>query len=162
MQQSGMDGFSNNDPAEIYERICRYCSYQERCTFDAAQKLGEWKVPAGKAGLVIKRLKTDGYIDDDRFARLFVRSKFRNNKWGRVKLGYELRGRKIPEKIISEALKEISDENYRQTIRNLILKKKSEIKPGKNLTIREKIITFVIGKGFEFDLAAEVLKELKL
>ncbi|MEI6173070.1 MAG: regulatory protein RecX [Bacteroidota bacterium] len=150
------------DPAGIYERISRYCAYQERCAWDAEKKLAEWKVPGGRISTLMKSLKDEGFIDDERFARTFVRGKFRINKWGRLKIGYELKGRKIPDIIIRSALLEISPEDYRKTVRELVLKKKSEIKPGKNLNIREKIITFVIGKGFEFDLAAEIIKELKI
>jgi len=150
------------DPAGIYERISRYCAYQERCAWDAEKKLAEWKVPRGRIYPIMKSLKDEGYIDDERFARTFVRGKFRINKWGRLKIGYELKGRKIPETVIRSALLEISPEDYQKTVRELVLKKKSEIKPGKNLNIREKIITFVIGKGFEFDLAADILKELKI
>jgi len=150
------------DPAGIYERITRYCAYQERCAWDAEKKLAEWKVPRGRISILMKSLKDEGFIDDERFAQTFVRGKFRINKWGRVKISYELKGRKIPEIIIRSAMREISQEDYRKTVRELVLKKKSEIKPGKNLNIREKIITFVIGKGFEFDLVADILKELKI
>ncbi len=162
MEKPGTDDLSNSDPAQTFDRISSYCSYQERCVRDVEQKLAEWKVPGGKISTIIKKLKAERFIDDERFARLFVRGKFRSNKWGRLKIRYELKGRGIPENLIREALPEISDEDYRKTIRELILKKKSEIKPGKNLNIREKIITFVTGKGFEFDLTAEILKELKI
>jgi len=37
-----------------------------------------------------------------------------------------------------------------------------EIKPGKNLTIREKLINFALGKGFEFDLILQTVNHLKL
>jgi regulatory protein len=152
----------NNDPAEVYTRICRYCAYQERCARDAEQKMMEWKVQGNKINSIMKKLKEEHFIDDERFARVFVRGKFNTNKWGRVKIRYELKGRGIPENMISEAIQEIGEEDYRKTIRELILKKKSEIKAGKNFNIREKIITFVTGKGFEFDLTIEVLKELKI
>ena len=38
----------------------------------------------------------------------------------------------------------------------------SEINKEKHFNIREKIITFVAGKGFEFDLISKVLTELKI
>jgi len=162
MEKTGTDGLSNNDPAQIFDRISRYCAYQERCTRDVEQKLTDWKVPRGKISQIMKKLKEESFIDDERFARLFVRGKFRVNKWGRLKMQYELKVRSIPEKLIGEAMQEISEDDYIKIIRELILKKKSEIKPGKNLNIREKIITFVTGKGFEFDLTLELIKELKI
>lgn len=162
MGKTGTDGLLNNDPAHVYNRISRYCAYQERCVRDVEVKLGEWKVPGNKAKAAIKKLKEELFIDDERFTHVFVRGKFRVNKWGRLKISYELKGRGIPENLIRKALHEISDDDYHKTIRELIIKKKSEIKPVKNLNIREKIITFVTGKGFEFDLALEIIKELKI
>jgi regulatory protein len=162
MAKTGNSDSSTSDPAGIFERIGRYCAYQERCFCDVKQKLSEWKVPGGMINTITKKLKDEGFIDDERFARLFARGKFRINKWGRLRIRYELKCRNIPDHMIHKALLEISEEDYRKTVRELILKKKSEIKPGKNLNIREKIITFVTGKGFEFDLIAEVIKELKI
>jgi regulatory protein len=149
-------------PAEIIDRISSYCAYQERCIFDVQQKLNEWKVLPDKIIPIIKYLEDNNFIDQARFARMFTRGKFLHNKWGRIKIHYELRIRSIPENLIREAFAEISEEDYKKTIRELILKKKPEIKGGKNLNIRQKIINFVTGKGFEFDLTSEVLKEFKI
>ena len=148
--------------APLLQKLEHFCAYQERCALEVRQKLSEWKVPAAKVDAIIQHLKENGFLDDARFARIFAGSKFRHNKWGRVKIRYELKRRNIPEAIISGAMEVIGDEEYVKTIRELILKKQQEIKEGKNLNIREKIITFVIGKGFEFDPVAEVLKELKI
>ena len=117
---------------------------------------------ACKAGQILQKLREEKFVDDERFARLFVRGKFRSNKWGRVKIQYELRSRNIPDNLIDQAIGDICEEDYLNTIKELILKKKSEIKTGKSLNIREKIITFVTGKGFEFDPVFRVLKELKI
>ena len=155
--------YSPDEPlAPLLQKLEHFCAYQERCALEVRQKLSEWKVPAAKVDAIIQHLKENGFLDDARFARIFAGSKFRHNKWGRVKIRYELKRRHIPEAIISEAMELISEEEYVKTIRELILKKQQEIKEGKNLNIREKIITFVIGKGFEFDPVAEVLKELKI
>ena len=153
---------SADDPTGVLQKIEHYCAYQERCSHDAEQKLREWKVPASKIPVILEHLQENGFLDDTRFATIFASSKFRLNKWGRVKIRVELKSRNIPENIIRRALGEIAEEDYRKTILELILKKKPEIKTGKNFIIREKIIKFVAGKGFEFDLITKVLTELKI
>ena len=162
MTKSAMHGSSKNDLGAVLSRIQRYCAYQERCSHEVYQKLVEWKVPPGNISEIIVPLTEEGFLDDDRFACIFVRGKFRINKWGRMKIRYELKNRNIPEKIVRTAMEEIGDEDYLKTIRELILKKMSEINPAKHLNIREKIITFVAGKGFEFDLISKVFTELKI
>ena len=155
--------FSPDDPVDpLLQRLEHFCAFRERCGQEVGQKLSELKVPAAKTGVIMKHLKENGFLDDARFARSFSGSKFRNNKWGRIKIRYELKNRNIPDNVIREALEAISEEDYLKTIRELILKKQEEIKTGKHLNIREKIITFVTGKGFEFDQISEALKELKI
>ncbi|MFH1160244.1 MAG: regulatory protein RecX [bacterium] len=146
----------------LYLKLTRYCSFQERCSRDVEQKLREWKVPERDAGRLIQRLKRDGFLDELRFARSFARGKFRVNRWGRVRIRYELQGRGIPDPVVSEALREIGEEEYLETIGDLIRKKKAEIKSEKTLNIREKIITFVVGKGFETELVLRALNETKI
>jgi regulatory protein len=126
------------------------------------QKLAQWKVSPQKINRIKNQLKREGFLDDERFARIFVRGKFHINKWGRIKIRYELKSRAIPEPIITRAMAEISEDDYLRTIRELILRKKSEINSEKHLNIREKIITFVTGKGYEFDLITKVLTELNI
>ena len=108
------------------------------------------------------QLTEEEFINEERFARIFVRSKFHINKWGRTKIRHELKSRYISEKMIIRAMEEIGEDDYIRTIRELILKKNLEINTGKNFNVREKIITFVTGKGFEFDLISKVLTEIKI
>jgi regulatory protein len=146
----------------ILARIHHYCAYQERCSHEVDQKLIQWKVSSGKIKKIMHHLKEEGFINEERYARTFTRSKFHINKWGRAKIRYELKSRTIPENLVNKAMAEIGEDDYMRTIRELILRKMSEINTGKHLNIREKIMTFVTGKGFEFDLTTKVLTELKI
>jgi regulatory protein len=74
----------------------------------------------------------------------------------------ELKLKNIPEILIEKGVKEIDEQEYIQVLKNMILKKKREIKPGKSFIIREKIINFATGKGYEMQIILDVLKELKI
>lgn len=124
-------------------------------------KLQGWNVSKGLIERLIMELSKEGYIDDLRFAGSFVRGKFRINKWGKQRIVFELKARKIDEQHIKEALKEIDEVSYMDSIRSLIRKKDLEIKTGKTLNKREKIINFVVGKGYEIDPVLRMMNELK-
>jgi len=160
--KSPSSGIMKDDLEAVLERICQYCAYQERCSQDVGNKLTQWRVSSSRIRKIMHTLKSEGFLDEERYARIFVRSKFHINKWGRMKIRHELRNRSIPEHLVSKAMEEIREDDYLRTIRELALKKMSEIKNGKQLNIREKITTFVAGKGFEFDLISKVLTELKI
>ena len=162
MKRDGTENSLKNDPPEILERIRHFCAYQERCGFEVQQKLKQWKVSAAESRKILQKLAEEGFLDEERFSRIYVRSKFHINKWGRNKIRYELKGRNIPETLIGRALEEIGEDDYLRTLSELISKKAAEIKNGKSLNIREKIITFSSCKGYEFDLITKILTELKL
>ena len=142
-------------PDEILPRIERYCADQERCQGDVIKKLHFRKVPRSENEAIFHHLEKGGLLDETRFARAFVRGKVTHNKWGRIKIRYELKGRQIPEPVIQTALHEINEEEYLRTLKGLIERKRREIKQGDDSLFREKILNFVTGKGFEAELARE-------
>ena len=149
-------------PQQALPKAKHYCAYQERCHSEVRDKLYGFGLNTKEVDQIISTLIEENYLNEERFAIQFTGGHFRSKKWGRVKIRYELLSRGIPENIIPDALKEIDEAEYLETIRELIIKKQKEIKAGKNLNIREKIITFVNGKGFESDLVAATLNELKI
>lgn len=152
----------NNELSIILQRIEHFCAYQDRCFQDVELKLRSWKVSHEKIKLILSQLQEDKYIDEDRYARSFVRGKFHFNKWGRNKIIYELKRKKLKDDLIRNAMAEIGEEDYDNMIRYLIVNKNQEIISSNNLKLREKIITFVTGKGFEFSLVEKILTELNI
>lgn len=150
------------DSGMVLQKIQYFCSYQERCIRDTEKKLKDWAVQKKLIPSIISQLKEEGYINEERFAKVYAGSKFRINKWGRQKIEFELKLKRIPEVLIQKGIEEIDEEDYQQVLRDLIQRKQKEIIPEKNLNIREKIITFVQGKGYEMELILTTLKELKI
>ena len=61
---------------------------------------------------IIDRLKHERYLDNERYARAYCRDKLRFNGWGRIKIGYMLRGKGIEQEFIDAALADIDEEQY--------------------------------------------------
>jgi regulatory protein len=146
----------------VLQKIEYFCSYQERCIRETEEKLKDWAVQKKLIPSIINQLQKEGYINEERFAKVYAGSKFRVNKWGRQKIEFELKLKGIPEGMIQKGIEEIDEEDYQRVLRDLIRKKQKEIIPEKDLNIREKIITFVQGKGYEMELILAALKELKI
>ncbi|MEI6436211.1 MAG: regulatory protein RecX [Bacteroidota bacterium] len=153
---------TSDNLSNIQHKLEYFCDYQERCIYDIDKKLRSWNVEPDSIQLILQRLQKEKFIDEERFARAFVRGKFHINKWGKIKIIVELRRRNIPEKLIKSALNEIGADDYMNTIREVVIRKKQEIIKQKSLNIREKIITFVTGKGFEYNLTEKILTELNI
>ena len=168
-RKKGVVSFAS-DPSLVLEKIRYFCSYRERSEKEVELKLKSLQVPAGKVRGILSQLSKEGFISDERFARAFVRGKWRVNKWGRIRITFELRARRIPEKLIISALKEIDEDSYLLVLGDLISKKAKDIRPlkkgelnsGKPLNFRDKLFTFALGKGYETDLILKTLDELKI
>jgi regulatory protein len=146
----------------IQQKIRYFCSYQERCISDVEKKLKDLVVQSKLIPGIINQLQQDGYLNEERFSRAFAGGKFRLNKWGRSKIEFEMKIRGIPELIIQEGMTEIDDSEYLQTLKELMIHKLNEIKSDKNVHIREKIINFAYGKGYEMELILGLIKEMKI
>ncbi len=129
------------------------CSRQEKCLFDIEKKLIEWEVPEKFHKKIFRELKQGKYIDEKRFAESYVRSKFRNNRWGKIKIRYGLTGKRINEEIINRAiLTKIPDEEYQTVLTNLLKGKSSVLKEPSGFAKLAKLIKYATAKGFEYDL----------
>ena len=148
--------------SELLQAARHFCSFSERCTSEVTGKLRSLGAETTAIPPILHQLRQEKFLDDERYARAFTRGKFRNNHWGRIKIRYELEGKGIPDDIILLGLDEIGEDEYLDMIRNLVQKKSSEIKGEKKLTVRNKIFTFVSGKGFETDLITSIIKELNI
>ncbi len=146
----------------VLQKIQYFCSYQERCIRDTEEKLKDWAIQKKLIPPIIEQLQKEGYINEERYAKVFAGSKFRVNKWGRQKIEFELRLKRIPEDMIQKGIKEIDEDEYQKVLKDLILKKQTELKPDTDFNIREKIIAFVYGKGYETELILSAIKELKI
>ena len=114
--------------ADALARLMKYCAYQERCHFEIERKLYEWgfRDEESRGNIILKLLEYD-FLNEERFARAFVRGKYKIKKWGRQKIIYELKQRKISDNLITIVMTEINDDIYRSNLKALI-EKKSKVK----------------------------------
>ncbi|MGL4632855.1 MAG: regulatory protein RecX [Leadbetterella sp.] len=143
----------------ILKKIANYCVYQERSHKEVLLKLKELEVITSHAEEYIQWLVGENYLNEERFARVFSSSKFRLNDWGKSKIQYELKIKGLSDTYIKKGLSEISEEDYREKIQELISKKTTEIKNTFNpLQKKQKVLNYLLSKGFE---SSEVLPFLK-
>ncbi|MDI3527682.1 MAG: regulatory protein [Tenuifilum sp.] len=147
-------------PEKALERLQRLCAQREKCTYDLIQKLTQWGVGQNDINKIITSLKHDGFVDDQRFARLYVREKSKFNKWGPIKIRTMLSAKKISKEIIDAALSELSDEKTSENLFDLLKKKKVQIKAKNSYDLRNKLIRFGVSRGFPLDDVFEAVNRL--
>ena len=147
-------------PEEAYQRICRYCAYQERSHQEVRTKLFSYGLFASQVEEQITRLITDGFLNEERFARAFAGGKFRMQKWGKIKIVRALEAHGVSSRCIQRGLTEIDAPAYTRALKSLLSKKLAGTKDENLFSKRQKAANFAIGKGFEPELVWELLREL--
>jgi regulatory protein len=148
------------DEKVLFNKIMKYCGYQERSEHDVIEKLKPYRLGMQETHSILRRLKEEKFIDDQRYARIYTSGKLRNKKWGRIKIRYELQKKKIASQYIEESLNSIDEEEYFQTMTDLINKKKASLKEMDLYILKNKVAQFLFSKGFENDLVWDLINRM--
>ena len=146
---------------EVQKKLEHYCAYQERCHLEVNQELKELGVFGNEMDTIISHLIEQNYLNENRFAELFVKGKFNIKKWGKKKLLRELKQRNISDWNIKNAMKEISDTNYWESGQALAEKfwKSNENRP---LAVQKKKVWNAMQyRGWETELIMENILRLE-
>jgi regulatory protein len=119
-------------------------------------KLLSLKVYGNDLENLMSRLIENDFLNEERFAKTYAGSKFRQMHWGRTKIKYQLKARKVSDYCIKEAMKEITEADYLKTLNYELEKKKKLTAKDKNWI--QKTAQYLIGRGFEADLVWRVVK----
>ena len=81
----------------LYNKLSAYCSSAERCRADVEEKLRKAEASEEEKENILERLVAEGFIDERRYAKAFAADKFRFSKWGKRKIEFALRAKRVPE-----------------------------------------------------------------
>lgn len=146
--------------AKNLDKLKSYCAYRDRCHKEVADKLFNLNVQDDMADEIISELITLGYLNEERFVLAYVRGKFRINKWGKSKIIRELKQRQISQYLINKGLQEIDEEEYLETLKNLILSKSKTFKAKNHYDRYNKLYSYVYRKGYESELIKNTIEDL--
>jgi regulatory protein len=144
---------------QIEKAIRRYCAYQERCHQEVRNKLFELGARGDDIDICIAELISEDFINEERYARAYVRGHFYLKKWGKVKIVYELKRKGISNYCIQKGLTEIDEAEYINTIQKLIAERlPQQSKRMLSWTQIRQITQYLQQKGYDYDDIQNVLK----
>lgn len=148
-------------PEQAWQKIRHYCAYQERSHYEVSEKLFGFGLRKTDVNALISRLIEEDYLNEARFAIQFAGGHFRLKKWGRVKIVYELKQKRISTANIKSALKEINEADYRLVLLKLAQSKWRTLKDEQHLNRRSKTTQYLLQKGYEAVLIQEVIEQIR-
>lgn len=151
-----MDEFEGNKkkytPKQAKLKMESFCAYQERAQKEVRDKLYTWGLHSEDVENIIAELITENFLNEERFAKAFVRGKFRIKKWGKVKIIQHLKAKRISSPLIKIALREIDLDEYEENLDTLIQKKIGSPAGSLSLAEKAKLMRYLQSKGYENDL----------
>lgn len=148
------------DTKEAWLKMADWCASQERCLFDVEQKLNALPIEEQEKKEIIQKLTEEKYVDDTRYVSFYVKDKFKFNGWGKIKIQWQLKQKKVAAPIIADALDELDPEIYENKLWDLLTNKLKTIK-GKDIwQTRAALLRFSQSRGFEYDLSNRIIHQI--
>ena len=148
-------------PDQAWPQIKYFCSYRERCHYEVREKLFGMQLGKKDVETLLVRLIEEGFLNEERFAIHFAGGHFRQKKWGKVKIIYELRQKRVSEANIKKALKEMQGEDYSGTLEKLAIAKWESLKGEQYLNRQAKTIAYLARKGYEMPIITNMIKKIR-
>lgn len=102
---------------------------------------------------VIERLLERGYLDDAKFAEIFVRSRANLRNYSTKRMKLELRKRGVASDIVDQVLTDSENFDENAALKNLIAKKRNRYDN------EQKLIAYLARQGFSYDKIKSALSD---
>ncbi len=152
---------NNLTPELAYPKIKHYCAYSERCHYEVREKLFGMGLVKKDVETLLSRLIEEDHLNEERFAILFAGGHFRQKKWGKAKIIYALRQKKVSEQNIKRGLKEIVEEDYLLSLEKLAATKWKSLKGEQYLSRQAKMNAYLLQKGYERPAIQQVIARIR-
>ena len=137
------------------KKILHYCDYQDRCKKEIYVKLNSYELAEDDKNFIVEFLQDEGYINDERYCRSYVKSKLNLKKWGVNKIKLSLIAKGVDRDIIDAVVSEIDQDSYREELIKLLENKKiNESDPYKR---KAKLIRYAVSKGYSINDVMEIV-----
>lgn len=140
-----------------YLQLAQLCARSEHCQHELTEKMRRWDMSDEAQARVMARLVGERYVDDERYARAFVRDKIRYNKWGRRKVEQGLWAKHIDDDIRERVLGEVGADEYLSVLRPLLQQKRRSVKADSDYELNQKLVKFALSRGFTYDIIRQCI-----
>ena len=145
-------------PSQAMNRAAALCARSEQAPGDIREKLMKWGLVGEDVSHILLQLTQQGFLDEARYAKAFVKDRFAFNGWGRIKIAYQLKQKGIPCDVIDEAMTAIDETQYRERLTELLQSKWRTVKEREPRAAWAAMMRFAVSRGFETNVASECVK----
>lgn len=143
---------------EALASLMRLCARAEKCEADARRLMRGWGVAEQEIEPVVARLVRERFIDDSRYAAMYVREKAHLAGWGAYKIRTFLQRKQIARQTIDEALQQINPAQATDRLMERLQRKARTTKAKSPYELRTKLIRYGLSLGFSYDAVLKAVE----
>ncbi len=138
----------------------KFLSYRQRSEKEIRAKLKEKKIQPATIEKIIKYLRELKYLDDELFSKMYLQSQLLNKPAGKRLLKMKMLEKGISKDTADKILKEnYNEEDEIKAAKLLLSKYTKRIKKKDEKEIKKKCFQYLISRGFDFEIAKQVIGE---
>ena len=146
-----------NKEDEARERAFRFLGYKARTKAEVARKLAEKGYDEATITRVIDMLAGYGYIDDEKYAMEYVKSRTESKRYGKLRIKQELRERGISDALIEQALAESTADEPAMALAHL--EKKTHGNTDLDEKEKRRCFDYLMRRGFTYETARQAIRQ---
>ena len=136
-------------------------AYRDRSRKEVADTLTKKGIPQPVIRLTLDDLAASNYINDERFATNWCRSRIENKKFGKFRVRQELVGKGLEPHLVEKVLRETYHEIDELDLAEICAAKQlAKIKNPDKVKRRRRVAQFLQRQGFTSDIIGETLNKL--
>ncbi len=143
---------------QALEKLRQICSKQEKSPADIVHLLNRWGTDKQHHQEILDRLKSEKFLDENRYAAAFVADKIKFEHWGIVKIRYMLRQKGIGSAATDSAIRGIDRDAYRTMVGKEMAKKRKSLK-GSPREIWARLARYGSSRGYEMEVMREFIED---
>ena len=147
-----------NDFYELYNKTIRYLGTKLRTRKEIYNHF-KLKYDRDIINDVLDRIKDEGYLNDDLYAKSYVNDQVNLSNNGYHKILRDLSAKDIDEELIKEYLDKVSEDTWKDKIRKIIEKKIKANNKYSSSYLKEKILYDLNNLGYDKSMILDVIGE---
>lgn len=145
--------------AKAFSVALNYVSYQERTVRQVENRLTEDQFPEEVINKVLQLMVKRNYINDQRFANLYIQTHMHHTNYGPHKFVYKLKLLGIEAEIIENEIASYDYELQFDNAYSYLEKSQAKFQKGSQFKYKSKMVEDLFKRGFDLDLAKDVVEE---
>lgn len=136
---------------QALHKVAALCSKAEKCIFDVEKKLIQWEIPQSEIDEIVDYLIKEKFLDEERFVRYYIKDKLAFNGWGKQKVRFQLQQKRVDMALFQQLWEEVDQDQYQKQLQYLLQKKRKSIKDTDPWALKQKLMRYAAGRGFQMD-----------